>query len=116
MTVRRFSASDAPFERSPDQDDDIFTGDVVDQTDGAPVSIGYGRYGPHSELSETMLVDDVMIVLEGGLTVTADGAEVVAGPGDVVHMPKGAAVTIRAHEAGALTAYVTYPNWRIARD
>ncbi|MGZ2405813.1 ethanolamine utilization protein EutQ (cupin superfamily) [Rhizobium ruizarguesonis] len=30
-------------------------------------------------------------------------------------MPKGESVTIRSHEDGALTAYVTYPHWRPAR-
>lgn len=29
-------------------------------------------------------------------------------------MPKGAAVVIRAHEEGAVTAYVTYPHWQEA--
>jgi ethanolamine utilization protein EutQ (cupin superfamily) len=27
-------------------------------------------------------------------------------------MPKGTRVTIRSHEAGAVTAYVTYPHWQ----
>jgi ethanolamine utilization protein EutQ (cupin superfamily) len=29
-------------------------------------------------------------------------------------MPKGTAIAIRAHEEGAVTAYVTYPHWRQA--
>ncbi|WP_438870531.1 hypothetical protein [Rhizobium ruizarguesonis] len=38
----------------------------------------------------------------------------VAVSGDIVDMPKGESVTIRSHEDGALTAYVTYPHWRPA--
>lgn len=115
MKMQGFTADDAAMERSPDQEDDIETGDVVNEADGAPISIGYGRWGPGATLTETMLVDDVMIILEGGLDITSDGDTVSAGPGGIVHMPKGVEVTIKAGPAGARTAYVTYPNWRAAR-
>jgi ethanolamine utilization protein EutQ (cupin superfamily) len=114
MTVRKFAAADAVFERSPGQNADIFAGNVVDQRDGAPVTIGYGRYAPSQSLGETLAVDDVMIVLEGRLSVSTPGGTVTAGPGEIVHMPKGEAVTIRSHEQGAVTAYVTYPHWQEA--
>ena len=115
MKMQGFTFADAAMERSPDQEDEIDIGDVVNDGDGAPISIGYGRWGPGSTLTETMLVDDVMVVVEGGLEVTSDGTAVSAGPGAIVHMPKGAEVTIRAGAEGAKTAYVTYPNWRTAR-
>ena len=57
-------------------------------------------------------VDDVMVVLEGGLSVSTDLGTVTAGPGDIVYMPKGTVVTIRSGEKGAVTAYVTYPHWQ----
>ncbi|BBK36683.1 hypothetical protein STAQ_17610 [Allostella sp. ATCC 35155] len=116
MTVRKFAVSDASFERSPGQDGEIFAGNVVDQRHGAPVTIGYGRYGPNQHLDETLAVDDVMIVLEGRLTVSTRAGTVTAGPGEIVHMPKGAAVAIRSHDEGAVTAYVTYPHWQTARS
>jgi hypothetical protein len=56
-----------------------------------------------------------MVVLDGRLSVSTAGGAVTAGPGEVVHMPKGEAVTIRSHEDGAVTAYVTYPHWRARR-
>ena len=34
--------------------------------------------------------------------------------GGNLYLPKGRAVTIRSHEEGAVTAYVTYPHWRAA--
>lgn len=115
MKVRRFTPADGAFERSPDQDADIFVANLVDERHGGAITVGYGRYGPNQSLEETLVVDDVMIVLEGGLSVaTADG-EVSAGPGEIVYMPKGQTVTIRAHAEGALTAYVTHPHWRAAR-
>ncbi len=60
------------------------------------------------------MVDDVMIVLEGRLTVSTDTITVTASGRDRVHA-QGEAVTIRSHEEGAVTAYVTYPHWRQAQ-
>lgn len=114
MNVRKFAVADAPMERSPGQDADIFAGNVVDQRHGAPVTIGFGRYGPNQTLEETMGVDDIMIILEGRLSVSSRAGTVTAGVGEIVHMPKGEAVTIRSHETGAVTAYVTYPHWQEA--
>ncbi len=116
MQVRKFNINDASFERSPGQDGDVFTGDLVDQRLGAPITIGYGRWGPDQGIEETMAVDDVMIVLEGRMTVSSNDRNMTAGPGEIVYMPKGEKVTIRAHEEGAMTAYVTYPHWQKARS
>ncbi|MCJ8517365.1 ethanolamine utilization protein EutQ (cupin superfamily) [Pseudorhizobium tarimense] len=116
MQVSKFAVSDAEFERSPGQEGDIFAGNVIDQRHGGPVTIGFGRYGPFQSLEETMLVHDTMVVLEGRLTVSTETVNVTAGPGEVIYMPKGETVTIRSHEEGAVTAYVTYPHWQEARD
>ena len=88
---------------------------MIDQRHGGPITIGYGRYGPNQSIDETLAVDDVMVVLEGRLSVSTDAGTVTAGPGEIVYMPKGESVTIRAHEQGAMTAYVTYPHWQEAR-
>jgi ethanolamine utilization protein EutQ (cupin superfamily) len=114
MKVRVLSPADASFERSPGQEGEVFTANLVDERHGGPITIGYGRYAPRERLRETMAVDDVMIVLEGQLTITADGHDSTAAPGDIVYMPRGEAVEIRAHEEGALTAYVTWPHWKTA--
>ncbi len=115
MNVRVLSHTDASFERSPGQDGDVFAANLVDERHGGPITIGYGRYGPRQRLRETMAVDDVMIVLEGQLTISANGNDRTAARGDIVYMPRGEAVEIRAHEDGALTAYVTWPHWKTAR-
>jgi ethanolamine utilization protein EutQ (cupin superfamily) len=104
MNVRVLSPEEASFEHSPGQDGDIFFANLVDERHGGPVTIGYGRYWPHQRLQETMTVGDVMVLLEGALTITSGGEARTAAPGDIVDMPKGETVEIRALEAGALTA------------
>ncbi|MBL0947619.1 AraC family ligand binding domain-containing protein [Brevundimonas sp.] len=112
MKVQKFSIADAVMERSPGQEADVFAGNLLDERHGGPVTIGYGRYGPNQSLSETMAVHDVMVVLEGELSVSTDDATLTARPGEIVYMPRGEAVTLRSHAEGAVTAYVTYPHWR----
>lgn len=114
MKVRKFAIADASFERSPGQNSDIFAANVIDQRHGGPITIGFGRYAPNQSLDERLGVDDVMLVLEGKLSITSAGTTVTAGPGEIVYMPKGETVTIRSHEQGAVTAYVTYPHWQEA--
>jgi ethanolamine utilization protein EutQ (cupin superfamily) len=80
------------------------------------VTIGFGRYGPNQSIDETLAVDDVMVILEGRLSISTGESIVTAGPGEIVYMPKGESVTIRSHEQGAITAYVTYPHWQEALD
>jgi ethanolamine utilization protein EutQ (cupin superfamily) len=115
MKVRKFTIVDASFERSPGQEGEVFAGNVIDQRHGGPITIGYGRYGPDQSIAETLVVDDVMLVLEGRLSVSTTAGTVTAGPGEIVYMPKGERVTIRSHAQGAVTAYVTYPHWQEAR-
>ena len=115
MQVRKFSISDAAFERSPGQEGEVYAGNVIDQRHGGPVTIGFGRYGPDQSIDEVLAVHDTMVILEGRLTVSTETATVSAGPGEVVYMPEGEKVTIRSHEEGAVTAYVTYPHWQEAR-
>jgi ethanolamine utilization protein EutQ (cupin superfamily) len=112
MKVRKFAVSDAAFERSPGQDGDVFAANLIDQRHGGPITIGYGRYGPNQRLDEEIAVHDVMVVLEGRVSVTTAGETYSAGFGEIIYMPKGETVSIRSHEHGALTAYVTYPHWQ----
>lgn len=116
MKVQKFSVTDAQMVKSPGQEAEIYVGNLVDQKHGGPVTIGYGRYAPRQSLTETMAVDDTMIVLEGRLSVSTGTETMAAGPGDIVYMPKGEMVTITTGEQGALTAYVTYPHWAEAHE
>jgi ethanolamine utilization protein EutQ (cupin superfamily) len=116
MIVQKFAIADAELERSPGQDGEVFAGNVIDQRHGGPVTIGFGRYGPNASIDVPLAVDDVMVVLEGQLSVSSGASKMTAGPGEIVYMPKGETVTIRAHEQGAVTAYVTYPHWQEASE
>ncbi|TDQ25958.1 hypothetical protein DEV91_113135 [Phyllobacterium brassicacearum] len=79
MKVRKFTITDAALERSPGQDGDVFVGNLVDQPHASPITIGYGRYGPNQTLEETMVVDDVMVVLEGRLSVSGKSGSAPQG-------------------------------------
>lgn len=114
MKVSKFTIADAVFERFPAEGGEVFAGNVADERHGGPITVGYGRYGPGARLETDIVVDDVMIVLAGRLTVSSEARDHTAGPGDIVYMPKGNRVTILAHEEAAVTAYVTYPHWRVA--
>jgi ethanolamine utilization protein EutQ (cupin superfamily) len=114
MKVQKFSLADAAMERSPGQEADIYVGNLVDERQGGPVTIGYGRYDSNQTLTDMIAVDDIMIVLEGRLSVSFSDGTLDAGAGDIVYMPKGNKVTIRSYDTGAVTAYVTYPHWRTA--
>lgn len=116
MALKKFAVADASFQLAPDLDGDIYTGNLVDQRHGGPITIGYGRYGPNQILEETMAVHDVMVILEGQLTVSNRSISVTAGAGEIIYMPQGEAVKILSHEHGALTAYVTYPHWQEERE
>jgi ethanolamine utilization protein EutQ (cupin superfamily) len=115
MTVQKFAITDATFERSPGQSAEVYAGNVVDQRQGGPITIGYGRYGSGESIDEHIAVDDVMVVLKGQISVQSDAGTITAGPGEIIYMPKGSVVAIRSHDEGAETAYVTYPHWQEAK-
>jgi ethanolamine utilization protein EutQ (cupin superfamily) len=114
VSIQKFQIVDAAFERSPGQDGEVLVANLIDERHGGPITIGFGRYGPEQLLSETMAVDDVMVLLRDERTVSTETVSVTAGPGEIVYMPKGEPVTIRSGKQGADTAYVTYPHWREA--
>jgi ethanolamine utilization protein EutQ (cupin superfamily) len=72
--------------------------------------------GTNQKLTETMAVHDVMIVLEGRISVSTSAGTVTAGTGEIIYMPEGESVTITTEGEGALTAYVTHPHWAEVHD
>lgn len=112
--IVKFSVADAPFERAPGQHGDVFLGNVVDEKDGGPITVGFGRYAPRQTLDDMVVAGEAMVVTRGRLTVRSDNAEIPANPGEVVYLPLGAAVVITANEEGAELVYATYPHWKTA--
>lgn len=88
MEIKKFSPSDANPVKLPGQESEIYVANLIDQRDGGPVTIGYGRYAPDQSLTETIAVYDTMIVLEERLSVSTSGSTVSARQGDIVYMPK----------------------------
>jgi ethanolamine utilization protein EutQ (cupin superfamily) len=82
VKVQKFAFADASFERTPGQEGEFLAGNLVDERHGGPITIGYGRYAPNQTLPETLAVDDVMVVLEGRLSVSTETGTVSAGPGE----------------------------------
>jgi ethanolamine utilization protein EutQ (cupin superfamily) len=114
VKVAKFTVADAPFERAPGQAGDVLLGNVVDEQDGGPITVGFGRYGSNQTLEDMVVADEAMVVTKGRLTVRSDDGEAAAGPGEVLYLPPGTGVVIAAHEEGAEIFYVTYPHWRTA--
>jgi Ethanolamine utilisation protein EutQ len=85
---------------------------VIDQPHGGPITIAFGPYEPDQSIDVTLSIDDVMVILEGRLSVSTSAGTVTANPGEIVYMPKGKSVTIRSRVHVALTAYVTFPHRR----
>lgn len=77
---------------------------MIDQRHGGPITIGFGRYEPDQSIDVTLTVADVVVILEGRLSVSTNAGTVTANPCEIVYMPKGESVTIRSHEQVALTA------------
>ncbi len=89
--------------------------DVVTQDDGSPMAAGYMALDATQPgggvFPWTLTYDEVDIVLEGELVITRGDEQVRGGPGDVIFIPKGSAITFGTPKY-ARFVYVAYPaNW-----
>lgn len=90
--------------------------DVVTSGDGSPMAAGFmtldaPNAGPLAEFAWTLTYDEVDIVLSGELVITRGGEQVRGGPGDVIFIPKGSAITFGT-PSRADFVYVAFPaNW-----
>ena len=90
-------------------------GDMAQVTEVTGVSIGtrlgtgFGRF-IDAEIPWTVRYDEVLLVLEGQLTVRTGSGDLTAGPRDCVWLPAGTGVTYIAESA--LVFYAIEPaNW-----
>ncbi len=58
----------------------------------------------------TITYDEVILVIEGSVTVSTDDGEFVLGPSDCVWLPAGTSLTYNSESA--LVFYVIHPNAR----
>ncbi len=84
--------------------------DVITSGDGAPMAAGYMALN-QGEFPWTLSYDEMDIVLEGELVITRGGEQIRGGPGDVLFIPKGSAITFGT-PSHARFVYVTFPaHW-----
>ncbi|ALG12716.1 cupin [Kibdelosporangium phytohabitans] len=96
-------------------DQQVFLGDVVDQTSGAEMSVGFGRYGKGERNPWKVTYDEALIVTKGSFTVEGPEGPVTAGVGEVIYLRADTEVLYVANEETELV-YVTYPHWLRATE
>ena len=85
--------------------------DVVTLGDGAPMAAGYMALD-RGEFPWTLTYDEIDIVLEGELIITRGSEQMRGGPGDVLFIPKGSAITFGTPSQTRFV-YVTFPaDWQ----
>lgn len=77
--------------------------------DGVELGAGYARM-TNARFPWTIRYDEVLLVVEGALTIHTGGAALKAGPGDSIFLPAGTALEYEAQSA--LIFYAIHPaNW-----
>jgi ethanolamine utilization protein EutQ (cupin superfamily) len=81
-------------------------------TEAATTDLGGGfvRFENAGQLADwTLKYDEVFYVIEGSFEVLSNGSSVVAGPGEVILIPKGTTVTYRGR-ANTKVFFVLHPR------
>lgn len=82
--------------------------------DGSLLGTGFGRF-TNAEIPWTVRYDEVLLVLEGELTVRTVDGDLVAGPQTCICLPPGTSLTYIAEDA--LVFYAVQPaNWAARED
>ena len=83
--------------------------EVVGAGDGSMLGTGFGRF-TDAEIPWTVKYDEVLLVLEGEVTVRTAEGDLIAGPQDCIWLPNGTELTYIAKSA--LVFYAIQPtNW-----
>jgi len=83
--------------------------EVTGSAHGTRLGTGFARFHK-AEIPWTVRYDEVILVLEGQVTVRTDDGAFTAGPQDCIWLPKGTALTYVAEEA--LVFYAIEPaDW-----
>jgi ethanolamine utilization protein EutQ len=89
--------------------------DVITAANGAPMAAGYMSLDApaqgRGEFPWTLTYDEIDVVLEGELVITRSREVIRGGPGDLLFIPKGSAITFGT-PSFARFVYVAFPaNW-----
>lgn len=83
--------------------------EVVGAGDGSMLGTGFGRF-TDAEIPWTVKYDEVLLVLEGEVTVRTAEGDLIAGTQDCIWLPNGTELTYIAKSA--LVFYAIQPtNW-----
>ena len=83
-------------------------GEAISREDSDTIGAGFTRL-ENTSMSRELKYDETVYVISGAMTVECDGATIVAGPGEVLHMAKGARTSYAFGEP-TLLFYAMYPN------
>ncbi len=83
--------------------------EVTGAGDGARLGTGFGRF-TNAEIPWTVKYEEVLLVIEGEITVRTAEGDLTAGPQDCIWLPSGTELTYIAESA--LVFYAMQPtNW-----
>ena len=83
--------------------------EVCGSGDGTVLGTGYVRF-KNARIPWQVRYDEIILVIEGRLTLLVEGEEVVAGPRDSIWLPEGTPVIYESDDA--LVFYAIHPaNW-----
>lgn len=80
---------------------------VTGPEDGTPLGCGFARFSD-AQIPWTVRYDEVILVIEGRLTVETDAGKLAAGPKDCVWLPSGTRLTYASEDA--LVFYAIHPS------
>jgi len=83
--------------------------EVIGAGDGAQLGTGFGRFS-NAEITWTVTYEEVLLVLEGELTLRTAEGDMVAGPQDCIWLPSGTELTYIAESALVFYA-IQLCNW-----
>ena len=105
--ARRMSVDDLRFQPRFAYGDQAEIAVVTGSEDGTVLGTGFARF-IDAAIPWTIKYDEVILVVEGSLTVETGEGDFVLGPRDSVWLPKGTELVYRS--ASALVFYAIHPS------
>lgn len=110
---RAIAFSDLDFAPRFEQGEMARLAEICGTKDGTDLGVGFARLSKAS-IEWTTRYDEVLIVLEGRVTVRLEGETLEAWPRDSIWLPKGTSLVYEAEEA--LVVYAIHPADWAERD
>ncbi len=105
--ARRIAFDDLPFQPRFAYGDEAEIAVVTGTQDGTPLGTGFARFS-EAAIPWTVQYDEVLLVLEGSISVETAEAALELGPRDCAWLPKGTELVYRSQDA--LVFYAIHPS------